>query len=84
MVVGDEAAGDGLAGLVVVPDRGGQRQQPLHPHGDALDGPPAVAFQVKLALEGVIDRLDLTLAKLLILQEKCGVDLRVRCRDRPN
>lgn len=26
----------------------------------------------------------LTLAKLLILQEKCGVDLRVRCRDRPN
>ena len=27
---------------------------------------------------------DLTLAKLLVLQAKCGADLRVRCRDRPN
>jgi hypothetical protein len=51
VVVGDQGAQDRLAGLVVVPDRGGEGQQPLqHPDGDALDGAAAVALQVKLAL----------------------------------
>jgi hypothetical protein len=52
VVVGDQGAQDRLAGLVVVPDGGGQGQQSLqHPDGDALNGPPAVAFQVELARE---------------------------------
>jgi len=52
MVVGDQGAQDRLAGVVVVPDRGGQGQQALqHSRGDALDRAAAVAFQVQLALE---------------------------------
>jgi hypothetical protein len=50
---------DGGAGLVVVPDRGGHREDALgDTHGDALEGATAVLFQVQLALEGVVDRLD--------------------------
>jgi hypothetical protein len=51
VVVGDQGAQDRLAGLVVVPDGGGQGQQSLqHPDTDALNGRPAVALQVELAL----------------------------------
>jgi hypothetical protein len=42
-----------------VPDRGGQRQDALGDgDGDAFEGPATVIFQVELALEGVVDRLD--------------------------
>src|SRR5690606_8597833 len=45
--------------LVVVPDRGGHGQEALgHSHGDAGEGASAVLFQVELAFEGVVDRLD--------------------------
>ncbi|MFD9514946.1 hypothetical protein ACFWB6_52335 [Streptomyces mirabilis] len=59
MVIGDEGACDRLAGLVVVPDRGGHREDALGDADcDALEGPAAVLFQVELAFEGVVDRLD--------------------------
>jgi hypothetical protein len=59
VVVCDQRSGYGGSGLAVVPDRGGHRQDALgDPDGDALEGPPAVFFQVKLALEGVVDRFD--------------------------
>ena len=39
MVVGGEGAGDGLAGVVVVPDGGGQGEDALgDAGGDAVDG----------------------------------------------
>jgi hypothetical protein len=48
-----------LAGVVVVPDCGGERQQALqHPDEHSAGGVPAVQFQVELAFEGVKDRLD--------------------------
>ncbi len=54
MVVGDQRSGDRRAGLVVVPDGGGHGQDPLgDADGDAFEGPPAVGFQVELALGGV-------------------------------
>ncbi len=34
--------------------------------------------------DSVFDPINLTFASLLILERDCGVDLRVRCRDRPN
>ena len=59
MVVGEQGPGDWLAGAVVVPDHGGQGQDALqHPYGHACRGVPAVAFQVQLAFEGLVDRLD--------------------------
>ena len=59
MVVGDQGPQGRLAGVVVVPDRGGQGQDALQdPHGDPARGAAAVAFQVELALEGGVDRLD--------------------------
>jgi hypothetical protein len=59
VVVGDQGAHDGLAGVVVVPDGGGQGEDALgdsgqHPGG----GVPAVAIEVELAFEGVVDRFD--------------------------
>jgi hypothetical protein len=59
VVVGDEGAHHGLSGVVVVPDRGGEREDALqdadeHPGG----GVAAVPFQVELTLEGLVDRLD--------------------------
>ena len=50
---------DGLADVVVVPDRGGQGEDALQ-NADQDSGwrPAAVGFEVKLALEGVEDRLD--------------------------
>jgi len=59
VVVGDERAHDGLAGFVVVPDRGGQCEDPRQDPGeDALVGAAAVSFEVKLAFEGLVDGLD--------------------------
>ncbi|MFF1650860.1 hypothetical protein [Streptomyces sp. NPDC058240] len=53
------------ADLVVVPDPGRHRQNTLgNPDGDALEGPPAVPFEIELPLEGVVDRHD-ELADLL-------------------
>src|SRR6266545_1154944 len=59
VVVGEQGPGGRLAGVVVVPDRRGQREDALqHPHGHSCRGVAAVAFQVQLALEGLVDRLD--------------------------
>ena len=59
VVVGQERALDGLAGFVVVPDGGGQCEDALQDADNhALGGVAAVLFQVELAFEGVIDRLD--------------------------
>src|SRR5215471_20957574 len=59
VVIGDQRPLDGFGGLPVVPDGGGHGQQPLGDAGpDSCGGPAAVAFQVELAFEGVVDRLD--------------------------
>src|SRR5919106_1004443 len=59
VVVGQQGALDRLAGAVVVPDRRGQGQDALHdPDPDPGRCVAAVPFQVELALEGVVDRLD--------------------------
>src|SRR5262245_27801442 len=43
----------------VVPDGGGEGEEALeYWHGDSVAGPAAVAFEVELALEGVVDGLD--------------------------
>src|SRR5512135_3619737 len=58
-IIGQQGAFDGLAGAVVVPDRGGQGQDALQDPGhDPGGGVPAVAFQVELAFECVVDRFD--------------------------
>ena len=59
VVVGDQAAYDRLAGLVVVPDRGGQGEDPLrHPGDHPGQVGPAMPLQVQLAFERVVDGLD--------------------------
>src|SRR5262249_41044367 len=59
VVVADQAALGRCAGGPVVPDSGGHGEQPLgDAGGDAVGGAAAVAFEVELALEGVVDRLD--------------------------
>jgi hypothetical protein len=59
LVIGDQRSGDGLAGGAVVPDRGGQGKQALGDAGpDAVDAAAAVQFEVELAFEDVVDRLD--------------------------
>ena len=59
VVVGDERPGEGLTGLVVVPDGGGHGQDALgDADGDAFEGPAAVGFEVEPAFEGVVDRFD--------------------------
>src|SRR5215469_10163246 len=59
VVVADQASLGGGAGGPVVPDGGGHGQQPLGDAGiDACGGAAAVAFEVELAFEGVVDRLD--------------------------
>src|SRR5690242_215106 len=59
VVVGDQGPGDGLAGGAVVPDGCGEGQDALgDAYADAFDGASAVEFQVELAFEGVVDRLD--------------------------
>ena len=59
VVIGDQRPLDGFAGGPVVPDGGGHGQQPLGDAGvDARGGAAAVAFEVELAFEGVVDRFD--------------------------
>src|SRR5690242_12783852 len=59
VVIGGQRPLDGLAGSPVVPDGGGHGQQPLGDAGiQAPGGAAAVAFEVELALEGVVDRFD--------------------------
>jgi hypothetical protein len=59
VVIGDQGSGDRRAGLVVAPDGGGHGQDALgDADGDAGVAAPAVAFEVKLAFEGVVDRFD--------------------------
>ena len=59
MVVGDQGSSDGLAECVVVPDHGGEGEDALRdPGADAGEGSAAVVFEVELAFEGVVDRLD--------------------------
>src|SRR5215471_8199428 len=58
-VVGDQASLGRCSDHPVVPDGSGHGQQPLGDADvDAGGGAAAVAFQVELALEGVVDRLD--------------------------
>ncbi|GAA2600398.1 hypothetical protein GCM10010411_37590 [Actinomadura fulvescens] len=59
MVVGDQRAGDRLAGAVVM--SGGRRHGRGalgDPDGHTREGAAAVAFQVESAFECVVDRLD--------------------------
>src|SRR4029453_4724132 len=59
VVVGDQGPDGRLAGGGVGPDCCGQGEQPSQdPNADAVDGATTMAFQVQLALEGVVDRLD--------------------------
>jgi hypothetical protein len=59
VVVGQERAPDRLAGGVVVPDRRGEREEALGDAGDdACGGAAAAPFQVELAFEGLVHRLD--------------------------
>src|SRR5258707_2200290 len=59
VVVGGQGSHDRLAGVPVVPDRGGQGEDALQdPHGDAGDSAAAVLFKIELAFEGVVDRFD--------------------------
>src|SRR6478672_4676856 len=59
VVIGDQRSLDGFGCGPVVPDGGGHGQQPLSDAGvDAQGGAAAVAFQVELAFEGVVDRFD--------------------------
>src|SRR6516162_11501214 len=58
VVIGDQRPLDGFGSGPVVPDGGGHGQQPLGDAGvDTCGGAAAVAFQIELALEGVVDRL---------------------------
>ncbi len=59
MVIGQERTLDWLAGAVVVPDGGGQCEDALQDAGDDPGwGAPAVALQVELSFERVVDRFD--------------------------
>src|SRR3954454_15846580 len=59
VVVGDQGSHDWLAGVPVVPDRGGQGEDALQDtDGDAGDGAAAVVFEVELAFQGLVDRFD--------------------------
>jgi len=60
VVVGGEAAGgSGLLGGFVVPDRCGEGEESLEDSGaDAGFGAAAVAFEVELCFEGLVDGLD--------------------------
>ena len=59
VIVGDQRPPDQGTGSPVVPDAGGQGRQPLGDPGvEAFGGAAAVAFEVELAFEGVVDRFD--------------------------
>jgi hypothetical protein len=48
-----------LSGGVVVPDRGGQREDALHDAGYDTSGcAPSVPLEVRLSLDGLVDRFD--------------------------
>ena len=50
---------DWCAGVVVVPDRGGQHEDALQDaHEHSGGGVAAVSFEVELAFEGLVDRFD--------------------------
>src|SRR5438046_9675611 len=59
VVVGSQRSLDGFGGGPVVPDSCCHGEQPLGDAGvDAFGGAAAVAFEVELAFEGVVDGLD--------------------------
>src|SRR5271169_1936378 len=59
VVISDQRSLDGFGGGPVVPYARGHGQQPLgNPGVQAPGGAAAVAFEVELALEGVVDRFD--------------------------
>lgn len=60
MVVGEErSGGSGSVDGFVVPDCGGEREQALQDSGaDAWFGSCAVAFEIELGFQGLVDRLD--------------------------
>src|SRR3954453_20216253 len=59
VVVGDQGSCEWLGGGAVVPDRGGERQNPLDDSGGPRpNGCVYRGVQVKPAVEGVVDRLD--------------------------
>src|SRR5690349_13588229 len=59
VVIGGQRSLGGFGGGPVVPDASGHGQQPLGDAGiQAAGGTAAVAFEVELALEGVVDRFD--------------------------
>src|SRR5947208_11589974 len=59
VVVGSQRSLDGFGGGPVVPDSCCHGEQPLGDAGvEAFGGAAAVAFEVQLAFEGVVDRLD--------------------------
>jgi hypothetical protein len=59
VVICSQRSPDGSGGGPVVPDAHGHGQQPLGDAGiDSLGGAAAVAFEIELALEDVVDRFD--------------------------
>jgi len=59
VVIGNEGAQDGLLAVVVVPDGSSEGEQSLqYPGHDTLGSVSPVSFQVELAFQGLIDRLD--------------------------
>src|SRR5438034_10821964 len=59
VVVGDQGPQCRLPGLGVVPDGRGESGEALeNPGEDALIGSATVAFQIELALQGVVHRFD--------------------------
>ena len=59
VIVGQQGSFDRRSDVVVVPDRGGQGQDTLHDADpDPGGGVATVLFEVELALEGVVDRLN--------------------------
>src|SRR5215831_13929620 len=59
VVVGGEGSQDGLAGVVVVPHGGGEGEESLEDaDDDAIWRSAAVAFQVELAFQRVVDGFD--------------------------
>ncbi len=59
MIVGDQRPQGCLSSLVVVPDRGGEGEDALQdPDRDPHPGAAAMAFQVQLSLEGLVNPLD--------------------------
>src|SRR5450759_3643925 len=59
VIVGNERPQDWLSAVVVVPDGSGQSEQSLqYPGHHTLCGVSSVSFQVELAFQGLVDRLD--------------------------